>query len=201
MANKVWSLTISALGANTGPFKITDNFGTVVANNVSKASLLGGTTVTVVSTASSLTVTDLSACGLSKTISLGTGFVATRSGSFTRNNCAVGEIGSTIVFNNTYTSSISQAAAEALANANFNTDGQAYANANGVCTTSVINCFEYKVRNNNNFLVTISYKQCDTSNPINLNIDANSFEITTCAIENSIQLNDSNIVVTKQSNC
>lgn len=203
MANKIWSLTISALGANTGPFKVTDNFGTIVANNVPKASLLSGFQVTVVDNASTLTVTDLSACGLSKTVSLGTGFVATRSGSFTRNNCGTGFVGSTVVFNNTYTSMVSQAQAEALADANFPTDGQNYANANGTCTTQVSDCFDYQVINNNSFDINITYLKCSGA-LIETVVGANSSIYTQCAQNNTPNCTGAgcgDVIFTKLSNC
>lgn len=63
-------------------------------------------------------------------------FTASRSGDFTRNNCGNGLLGSTVTFSKQYTSTISQSDAEALANANFATDGQAYANVNGVCNST-----------------------------------------------------------------
>lgn len=64
-------------------------------------------------------------------------YTAYRTGTFTRNNCGVGYYASSVSFSKSYTSSVSQAAAEALAEANFATDGQAYANANGTCTIYV----------------------------------------------------------------
>ncbi|WP_417942654.1 DUF5977 domain-containing protein [Flavobacterium sp. RS13.1] len=60
-----------------------------------------------------------------------------RSGSFTKNNCASGGVPSTISYSQSVgaaTSIISQADADAKGLAKFNTDGQANANANGVCT-------------------------------------------------------------------
>jgi hypothetical protein len=63
-----------------------------------------------------------------------TQYIATRSGSFTRNNCASNYEGSTVPFSKSYTSWVSQSDAEAIADANFNQDGQAYANAYGTCT-------------------------------------------------------------------
>ncbi|MEN2401077.1 DUF5977 domain-containing protein [Flavobacterium sp. MC2016-06] len=60
-----------------------------------------------------------------------------RSGSFTKNNCASGGTASSVVFNQAtgaVTSIISQAAADAAGLTKFNTDGQANANASGVCT-------------------------------------------------------------------
>lgn len=64
-----------------------------------------------------------------------------KSGAFTRNNCAVGGVGSTVVYTvpaGRYNSTASQAAADALAQDDVNNNGQAYANANGYCTFSSI---------------------------------------------------------------
>jgi hypothetical protein len=63
-------------------------------------------------------------------------YTASRTGTFSRNNCASGETTIPVSFSKTYTSTVSQAAADALADANFNTEGQAYANANGTCSTT-----------------------------------------------------------------
>ncbi|MGZ3983423.1 MAG: DUF5977 domain-containing protein [Mucilaginibacter sp.] len=63
-------------------------------------------------------------------------YTATRTANFTRNNCGSGTVpGVAVSFTKTYTSNISQIAANALAasDGNFNSDGQAYANANGTC--------------------------------------------------------------------
>jgi predicted secreted protein len=62
-------------------------------------------------------------------------YYAFRSGTFTRNNCGSGFVGSSITFSKTYTSAISQIDADnmAAADSNFSTDGQNYANANGNC--------------------------------------------------------------------
>lgn len=60
-----------------------------------------------------------------------------RSGSFTRNNCASGEIGSSVVYSlaeGVETSTVSQADADSKGLARFNSDGQVYANTNGICT-------------------------------------------------------------------
>ncbi len=62
-----------------------------------------------------------------------TTYSAYRVGNFTRNNCPYLEVGTTVTYNNTYTSTVSQADADAIATANFNTDGQAYANSTGSC--------------------------------------------------------------------
>lgn len=62
-----------------------------------------------------------------------------KSGTFIRNNCDLGETGSSVIYTvaaNTYTSTVSQAAADALAQADVDANGQAYANANGTCTSA-----------------------------------------------------------------
>lgn len=55
---------------------------------------------------------------------------------FTRNNCSEGESGTVVTYTvpaHTYTSTISQAAANALAQADIAANGQAYANSHGSC--------------------------------------------------------------------
>jgi YD repeat-containing protein len=64
-----------------------------------------------------------------------------KSGNFTRNNCGSGYTGSTetyIVYANTYSSTTSQAAADALAQNDVNANGQNYANTYGTCTSDNI---------------------------------------------------------------
>ena len=64
-----------------------------------------------------------------------------RSGSFTKNNCASGGVGSSVAYNQAVgvvTSIVSQADADSKGLTKFNTDGQANANANGICTFSSI---------------------------------------------------------------
>ncbi|UUW10969.1 DUF5977 domain-containing protein [Flavobacterium plurextorum] len=59
-----------------------------------------------------------------------------KSGTFTRNNCAVGGIGSNVVYivpAGRHSSTSSQAAADALAQDDVSNNGQAYANTNGSC--------------------------------------------------------------------
>jgi YD repeat-containing protein len=68
-----------------------------------------------------------------------------RSSTFTRNNCA-GLVGSSLTYNQAagvVTSVVSQADADALGLAKFNTDGQANANANGTCTSPPVYTFDY----------------------------------------------------------
>ncbi len=60
-----------------------------------------------------------------------------KSGSFTKNNCATGGTGSAVTFTvaaGSYSSTISQADADAKAQNDVNVNGQTYANNNGTCT-------------------------------------------------------------------
>lgn len=69
-----------------------------------------------------------------------------RSGSFVRNNCTSGLIGSSVLYSQAagvVTSVISQADADTLGGNKFTTDGQAYANANGTCTSAPVYTFDY----------------------------------------------------------
>lgn len=61
----------------------------------------------------------------------------TKSGAYTRNNCGTGSIGSLVTYTvaaGSYISTISQADADAKAQADVTTNGQNYANVNGICT-------------------------------------------------------------------
>jgi hypothetical protein len=65
-----------------------------------------------------------------------------KSQTFTKNNCAPGSVGSNVVYSvtaNKYKSTVSQADADQKAQNEIDTNGQAYANANGTCT--VINTY------------------------------------------------------------
>lgn len=60
-----------------------------------------------------------------------------KSGTFTKNNCSTGGVGSTLTYTvsaNVYSSTISQADADQKAQTDVSTNGQAYANQNGTCT-------------------------------------------------------------------
>lgn len=60
---------------------------------------------------------------------------------FTKNNCASGQTGSSVTYTvpaGTYTSNISQSDANAQAQNDINANGQAYANANGTCAAAAI---------------------------------------------------------------
>ena len=64
-----------------------------------------------------------------------------RSGSFTRNNCTSGQVGSSVTYSQlagAATSTVSQADADAKGLTLFNTQGQANANATGTCTFNSI---------------------------------------------------------------
>ncbi|MBP1221906.1 DUF5977 domain-containing protein [Flavobacterium sp. 1355] len=64
-----------------------------------------------------------------------------RSGSFTRNNCASGQVGSSVAYSQpagAATSTVSQADADAKGLTLFNTQGQANANTTGTCTFNSI---------------------------------------------------------------
>jgi hypothetical protein len=95
------------------------------------------------SDAQSKATTDLSANAQSYANSNGTCTAtpvywnAQASGIATRNNCGIGYTGSQVTYvvaANTYSSTVSQAAADALASTDVNNNKQAYANLNGVCT-------------------------------------------------------------------
>jgi hypothetical protein len=76
-----------------------------------------------------------------------------QSKSFTRNNCGFGSTGSSVVCTvpaNQYSSTISQADADAKATTDINSNGQAYANANGVCTNIYYNAVQSKSFTRNN---------------------------------------------------
>lgn len=62
-----------------------------------------------------------------------------KSRTFTKNSCAAGGVGSSVTYTvaaGAYTSIVSQADADAKAQNDVNTNGQAYANSNGTCTFS-----------------------------------------------------------------
>lgn len=99
---------------------------------------------------------------------------AAASGSFTRNNCASNYAGGTVVYNvpaGTYSSTVSQAAADALATADVAANGQNYANTNGSCT-QVVTCMQYRITipvdESNNLYVR--YKPCGSSNYVTVSL-------------------------------
>lgn len=71
-------------------------------------------------------------------------YSAAKSGTFTRNNCGAGYVGSTVTYTvnpATYFSYISQADADAKAQNDVNTNGQNYANNNGTCTSTNVSLY------------------------------------------------------------
>lgn len=62
-----------------------------------------------------------------------TPYSTSRTGEFSKDDCSVTESTDPVSFTKVYTSTISQADAEAKADANFPIDGQAYANEVGIC--------------------------------------------------------------------
>ena len=73
-------------------------------------------------------------------------FSASRSDNFTRNNCGAGYTGGVVSYSNTYyyTGLLNQSGANNIANANFSTDGQNYANSVGSCTANQV-CKVYDI--------------------------------------------------------
>lgn len=67
-------------------------------------------------------------------------FTASRSGTFTRNNCTAGYTAGSITFSKSYSSTISQSDADnkKANDTAFNTEGQAYANTNATCTIPAV---------------------------------------------------------------
>jgi len=90
-----------------------------------------------------------------------------QSQTFIRNNCSPGETGGAVIYTvaaGTYSSTVSQAAADALATADITANGQTYANSNGTCT-QVSTCKRYRISmpssESNNLY--IRYKPCGSS--------------------------------------
>jgi hypothetical protein len=90
-------------------------------------------------------------------------YTAYRTGSFTRDNCSEGYSGTTVTYSNSYTSTVSQAAAEATADANFTAQGQSYANGAGTCTANYVPpiCKGYWISNPSPDYNYYSYTACD----------------------------------------
>ncbi|TDX08378.1 DUF5977 domain-containing protein [Flavobacterium sp. S87F.05.LMB.W.Kidney.N] len=137
--------------------------GSFTKNNCSAGGV--GSSVAYSQSAGALTSTtsqaDADALGYSKFITDGqnyanangycTYYSAAQSGSFTKNNCASGGIGSSVSYSQSagvVTSTSSQAEADALGYSKFISDGQIYANANGYCTYYSIARSNFFVKNN-----------------------------------------------------
>ncbi|MFN0290106.1 DUF5977 domain-containing protein [Pedobacter helvus] len=87
---------------------------------------------------------------------------------FTRNNCGTGYAGGEVLYTvaaNTYSSTLSQAAADALALADISANGQNYANNNGTCVpASTCKLFRLKIPVSVSSNLYIRYKECGSSN-------------------------------------
>ena len=81
----------------------------------------------------------------------------TKSGSYTKNNCTsgTGTIVNYVVAAGTYYSNVSQADADAMAQADVTDNGQNYANANGTCSTSGPNSLSYSLPAGDSFNISI----------------------------------------------
>ena len=101
-----------------------------------------------------------------------------KSGTFTRNNCGAGNTGSNVIYTvpaNTYSSTVSQAAADQLAQDDVNANGQTYANTNGTCTpTSPVSITLRNIFSGSSYpgSITVRFKQGGTT------IQTNSFPST-----------------------
>lgn len=123
-----------------------------------------------------------------------------QSQSFTKNNCASGQTGSAVIYTviaGKYSSTVSQAAADAQALAEITANGQAYANSNGTCTAEQT-CKTYKLTipvsvSSNLYL---GYTRCATSNyTVNAlsAMDVDTDEEGNLIVHISIEGNSSNI--------
>jgi len=68
--SKIITIKLTTAGARTGPFTITDQFGNVIATNVSKKSLIGGISYVVDNIVSIITIESTGECQLKKSFSL-----------------------------------------------------------------------------------------------------------------------------------
>jgi YD repeat-containing protein len=92
-------------------------------------------------------------------------YSAAKSGSFTKNNCAAGTTTVAVVYSvpaGRYTSTGSQAAADSQAQDDVNNNGQAYANANGVCTQAAVYSYDYTYSSGSNNMSIVM--RCSVAN-------------------------------------
>lgn len=86
---------------------------------------------------------------------------------FTRNNCGAGYAGGEVLYTvaaNTYSSAVSQAAADALAIADIAANGQNYANSNGTCVpASTCKLFRLTIPVSVSSNLYIRYRECGSS--------------------------------------
>jgi hypothetical protein len=124
-----------------------------------------------------------------------------QSGTATRNNCSEGYTGSTVtlsVIANGYSSTISVEDANNQAIAYINANKQAYANANGTCTST---CAEYTIGTSAGYGTTTTYTDCGgTSQQVTIG-GVNGFEAYTfCALYGSV-IPGNETAVTYNGNC
>jgi hypothetical protein len=135
------------------PFYNVAKSGTFTRNNCSTGATGGSVVYTVAahtyssmisqSNADSLAQADVNANGQNYANANGTCtyYNVVKTGTYTRNNCSCQYTGSSVVYSvaaGTYSSTVSQAAADALAQNDVNANGQNYANTNGTCTTTCL---------------------------------------------------------------
>ncbi|KVV15075.1 hypothetical protein AP058_01633 [Flavobacterium sp. TAB 87] len=138
-ANSTGSCTFYSI-ARTGSFTRNNCAGSGVGSLVSYSQLVGSVTSSISQAdADSQGLTKFNTNGQANANSTGscTFYSIARTGSFTRNNCATGGVGSSVGYSQiagVATSLISQDNADFLGLTKFNTDGQANANSTGSCT-------------------------------------------------------------------
>lgn len=100
-----------------------------------------------------------------------------KSGTFTRNNCSAGYIGSTVTYTvpaGTYTSLISQADADAKAQADVNANGQNYANSTGTCSQMI----DVVGSNSKSLIYSVGFSNTLTGASYSFTLNAYSSNIT-----------------------
>ena len=121
-------------------------------------------------------------------------FEATRSGDFTRNNCSFGYIGGTVSYSNTYYRAglLNQEGVDGLADTEFPSDGQDYANATGSCTAQVCKIYDI-VALSSGYSIKGKYTLCNGAGGT-FDFFANSSGVvgtTPCVNENSVSITES----------
>lgn len=107
-------------------------------------------------------------------------FFAYRAGTFTKNDCPSGYVGSDVYYEHTYSSTISQEFVDDYANSHFPTDGQAFANTNGYCTyIPPVDCASYRILNIDSTDITASWVDCNDQFHY-ITIPSGEFTYTNC---------------------
>ncbi|HKO82679.1 MAG TPA: DUF5977 domain-containing protein, partial [Chitinophagaceae bacterium] len=118
-----------------------NNCGTGIGTSVIYTVPEGKYTTTGPTAANQLAQDEINANGQAHANANGTcgWYNVAKSGTFVRNNCGAGYTGSQVIYTvaaNTYFSAVSPEAADQLAQNDVNANGQAYANANGTCSSN-----------------------------------------------------------------